>query len=541
MLDFGQPFASTVTVALDVGIAEAFTMANSHDTSPRRYLLTLDSSEARPERRTRLKPVYQALPANLLKKGELRVVASCPEYGFDLVEMLPSSAAKAQERCRKIRIDEVSFRPAVIAAPSIVPVFGTAAARRLPRIEVRDKGGSPVRGAIVTAFFEAGSPEGTLERTDDLGEAELKIERGERVDLFRVEAPGYWSTEFRDIKLDPKLTTFVIEPLDPRTDCLRHFYPDVPVKAGGGVKIGVIDTGIDLSHPDLEVAGGQNTVDLEDPMDYGCNGNPHGTHVAGIIAGRGNWPAGIRGLAPAAELYSYRVYGRETVLVGGVETKESTSRAKAAAVAEAIELAIEDGCDLINLSLEGPVAQSVPLGLEGYVSNAAHPIVPAIHKAADRARSNGAIVIAAAGNANRGSVTYPGLDQSIIAVAAMGRIGTFPPGIGLEYAVKRPPGRDDQSDFAAAFTSIGDRVALTAPGVGVISTVTGGRYKEMSGTSMACAAVTGAAARLLAKSTYLRKTRDSNRSDAIERLLFEAAKLLKFGPEYEGKGLIRSD
>ena len=109
---------------------------------------------------------------------------------------------------------------------------------------------------------------------------------------------------------------------------------------GKGVKIGVIDTGIDYTHPDLEAnyQGGYDLVDFDDdPMETTLTqGIPtiHGTHVAGIIAANGT----VQGVAPDAELYGYRALGP-----GGFGTSVQ--------VIAAIEKAVNDGMDIINLSL----------------------------------------------------------------------------------------------------------------------------------------------------------------------------------------------
>ncbi|HYK74396.1 MAG TPA: S8 family serine peptidase, partial [Pseudoneobacillus sp.] len=114
---------------------------------------------------------------------------------------------------------------------------------------------------------------------------------------------------------------------------------------GQGKKIGVIDTGIDYNHPDLKDAykGGYDFVDNDaDPFE-GDDGKQHiesvhGTHVSGIIAGRGTYEAGgTRGIAPKSDLYVYRVLGPQ----GGWDEW----------VIAGIEKAVEDGMDVINLSL----------------------------------------------------------------------------------------------------------------------------------------------------------------------------------------------
>ena len=89
-------------------------------------------------------------------------------------------------------------------------------------------------------------------------------------------------------------------------------------------------------------------------------------------------------------------------------------------------------------------------------------------------------------------------------------------------------------NFIAAFSNIGPEIDVTGPGVGVVSTVPGG-YAPMSGTSMACPAVTGFTARIL--SGQLPTTRDQSRSDAMAQALFLAAKNMGFPLVFQGHGL----
>ncbi|MDX8047634.1 S8 family serine peptidase [Gracilibacillus sp. S3-1-1] len=109
---------------------------------------------------------------------------------------------------------------------------------------------------------------------------------------------------------------------------------------GKGVKVGVVDTGIDYTHPDLQknFKGGFDLVDFDDdPMETTQDqGIPtlHGTHVAGIIAADGQ----MKGVAPDADVYAYRALGP-----GGTGTSVQ--------VMAAIEAAVKDGMDIINLSL----------------------------------------------------------------------------------------------------------------------------------------------------------------------------------------------
>jgi len=131
---------------------------------------------------------------------------------------------------------------------------------------------------------------------------------------------------------------------------------------GKGMKVAVIDSGVDYTHPDLQAnyIGGYDTVDEDnDPMD----GNVHGTHVAGIIAGNGK----IKGIAPNASILAYRVMND-----GGTGTTDD--------IIQGIERAIQDGADVLNLSLgqdlnvpDQPVTMTLEraakLGVTAVVSN----------------------------------------------------------------------------------------------------------------------------------------------------------------------------
>lgn len=105
-------------------------------------------------------------------------------------------------------------------------------------------------------------------------------------------------------------------------------------------------------------------------------------------------------------------------------------------------------------------------------------------------------------------------------------------------AVAVPLGKD-KNDFIAAFSNIGEDTDVTGPGVGVISTVPAG-FGVMSGTSMACPAETGAAARLLAtRANILSMARGQARSDTMAQTVLSAAQSLGFGALFEGQGVVR--
>lgn len=452
------------------------------------------------------------------------LVASLHENGVKLVSATPEMAAAMRYEQPGLRVvPEQFYRPAVFLAelrtrPAKPSTAAAAALKRTLEIEVvREDTGQAVRGADVVAFTNYEAREGEGGRTKANGKVSLtvpgSVKHYKRL-YVQHELAGLWS--YYAVNVNTKGTLRVIlKKLDLAVgDSLRHFHDIGPDGSGQGVKVGIIDSGIALNHPDLNVAGGLGCVPDEPEADFGPSGS-HGTHVAGIIAGRGKEPTGVRGIAPAAELYSYRVFG----------TSESSG--SNFALVKAIERAVEDGCDLLNMSL----GFDAPEGGVPQVDEAVQEAIRGAHK-------RGVLVIAAAGNDGRKPVNYPGFDDLVVAVSAVGRKGTFPAESG-EVGDVMPPYGADAKNFVAAFSNIGTELDVAGAGVGVVSTVPEG-YAPMSGTSMACPAVTGVLARLLAAvPAILNAPRDSNRTDAIKKLLFDRAKTLGFKLELEGKGLPR--
>jgi subtilisin len=206
-----------------------------------------------------------------------------------------------------------------------------------------------------------------------------------------------------------------------------------------GIRVAVLDTGIDWRHPDLvsNVRGAVSFV----PGQTALDGNGHGTHCSGTIAAAING-AGVVGVAPEASLYGVKVLsnagsGNWSWLIAG------------------LDWCIRNRIHVASMSLGGGGA---PAALEA-MCNAAF--------------GRGVLLVAAAGNSgpNMGTVDHPGRYRNVIAVSAI-----------------------DSNNVIANFSSRGPEVELCAPGVNVLSTIPGGRYAPMSGTSMACPHVAGAAA-----------------------------------------------
>jgi hypothetical protein len=214
---------------------------------------------------------------------------------------------------------------------------------------------------------------------------------------------------------------------------------------GDGVKVAILDTGIDPAHPVFagHIAGGWDFVDNDpNPTDVltgvDLNGNGrvdeaygHGTHVAGIVMLT----------APGVRLLPVRVL-------------DSEGRGDVHTVAAGIRWAVSNGAQVINMSLG--------------MLRASSAISVAIHEAAE----HGVVCVSSAGN--WGSDTpaeYPAVNPEVIAVGA-----------------------DDAFNQPAPFTSYGSFVDLCAPGVGVRSAFPGGAYRVWSGTSMSAPFVSGTAA-----------------------------------------------
>jgi subtilisin family serine protease len=212
------------------------------------------------------------------------------------------------------------------------------------------------------------------------------------------------------------------------------------ISTGDPVKVGVIDTGIDLKHPDLQanIKGGYNAINpLKSPNDD----NGHGTHVAGIIAALNN-TIGVIGVGPNIDLYAIKVLN-------------ANGSGYLSDVIEGLDWAVANGMQVVNMSLG--TSQDVQ----------------SFHDAIVSAYNAGVTIVAAAGNSG-GTVSYPAAYPEVIAVSAT-----------------------DQNNQIASFSSRGPEVDLAAPGVNIYSTYKGQSYATLSGTSMAAPHVTGAAALII--------------------------------------------
>jgi subtilisin len=218
----------------------------------------------------------------------------------------------------------------------------------------------------------------------------------------------------------------------PTTELESNYY------SGNGIKVGVLDTGIDTEHSDLTISGGVSFVTSAPTYD---DDNGHGTHVAGIIAAQDN-DFGVKGVAPHVELYAIKVLdkygsGHHSQIIDG------------------IEWAVQNNLDIINLSLSSK---------EG--SNA-------LKLAVDEAYKKGLHIVAASGNhlnntfSEDQSVMYPAKYDNVVAVGAI-----------------------DESNRHPNFSGSGPELEIVAPGVNIFSTFLNNTYEYHTGTSMATPYVT---------------------------------------------------
>ncbi len=465
-----------------------------------------------PEAKT---PKGRSVKVSGAPKLQMRVLDSIGKNGAKLVELPAESLSDLKAAQPGMRIVPITYYyPAVVQRPTVRPMLkafvAAASATKITIKVVSRADGKPVAGADVIAFTNFSQRLGAQGKTNKSGRVSLSLGTAVRkLDrLYIYPEVGFYSLLRTSITISSQME-LGLRPVDLTfsnfSDALRHFYGNTADDIGQGVKVAVIDTGIAINHPDLSVDGGMNTVLGEDSGDYDDNGHGHGTHVAGIISAHGLPPTGVRGVAPAVTLRSYRVFG---------EDEEGASNF---AIAKAIDQAITDKCDLINMSLGGG------------------PDDAAVRSAIADARAQGCLVIVANGNDYREPVSFPASDSLSLAVSAMGRLETFPSDSTAVGDIDVPRGKDPKN-FVAAFSNIGPETDLIGPGVDIVSTVPGG-YAPMSGTSMACPAVTGIAARLLAaRPKILAMSRDRDRSDEMAKLVLKTAVAQGFGPDFEGQG-----
>lgn len=247
---------------------------------------------------------------------------------------------------------------------------------------------------------------------------------------------------------------------------------------GKGVKVVVIDTGIDMTHPELVgiLKGGWNAISTAATFN---DDNGHGSHVSGTIAAKDD-DQGVVGVAPQIDLY-------------GVKVLDANGSGTFDDVIAGMLWAVENKMEVANMSLGASQGNQ------------------ALEDAVEAMRKGGVILIAAAGNSGS-SVGYPAAYPGAIAIAA-----------------------SDSRDKLASFSSRGPQVAVIAPGVGVKSTYMGGGYNTLSGTSMATPHVAGLTA------LYVATHKGATPEQARAGLAAASTKLVGVPDIGQGAGLPTAD
>ncbi|NGO74133.1 S8 family serine peptidase [Streptomyces sp. YC504] len=269
-------------------------------------------------------------------------------------------------------------------------------------------------------------------------------------------------------------------------------------KDGSGVKVAVLDTGVDRTHPDLteRVGEARNFTDTEDAVDH----HGHGTHVASTVAGSGAASGGkSKGVAPGAEL-----------LVGKVLNDQGSGADSW--VLAGMDWAARSGAKVVSMSLGSSAA-----------SDGTDPLSEAVNQLT---ADTGTLFVIAAGNTGPGAPTIgsPGSADAALTVAAV-----------------------DKQDGLASFSSRGPRLGdnalkpdIAAPGVDIVAARAAGTamgkpvnesYTTASGTSMATPHVAGAAA-------ILAEAHPDWKAPELKGALMASAKVLSGGAFAEGSGRV---
>lgn len=253
--------------------------------------------------------------------------------------------------------------------------------------------------------------------------------------------------------------------------------------------IAIIDTGIDLTHPDLNVVHHINTI-TDCPADSnGCGNddNGHGTHVAGTAAAIDN-TIGVVGVAPGARLWAVKALDRNgsgfiSDIIDGINYVADHA----------------NQVGVVNMSF-GCQCQST-----------------ALDEAINNAAAKGIVFVGAAGNNAADAATFnPANNPHVIAVSAITDSDGQAGGLGAPLACRT----SEKDDKFASFSNFGSTVAIAAPGVCILSTWMGGKYNTISGTSMATPHVTGAVGLYLATHP---KPQNSADVDTVRQALLQAA------------------
>ena len=324
--------------------------------------------------------------------------------------------------------------------------------------------------------FEKGGFE-VIDRIDELGTFRVKIYEPGKFTEFLVENDNelgvYKNVTLKSPTYPDSRMLEVEEPFMGSSMDWLGVRPDRK-DAGKGVKVAIIDTGVDTSHDSLSGIKITEISLLNEDDRHGNLG--HGTGIASVIAGQ---TEDFVGIAPSTEILSVRVLN---------ESGEGDSFT----VAKGIVEAVDQGADIINLSLGGMDSSIV------------------MDNAIEYAKLNNVLMVSAVGNEGVQGVSFPARHKDVVAVASV-----------------------DAKSRVSTFSNYGDEVDIAAPGVGVITAWEENEFIHFSGTSIATAFVTGALASELSYSSL------EDKEDALNALYANADEAEKPGKDiWAGRGVL---
>jgi hypothetical protein len=354
-------------------------------------------------------------------------------------------------------------------------------------IHVEDPDGTPLHRAAVHVIADHPSPPAL---TGESGRATTTVARHEIEAVAGVYVQpqnDHWSVWLEKPRLSATEPNRVVchrvtpSTVDSWSRRAMGFDRVPPTYRGHGVKIAIVDSGVAMTHTDVadRVVGGRDIV-TDDDKGWQDDSVGYGTLAAGLIAAA-DTGGRVTGLAPEAQVHMFKVFP------GG----------HASDLFEALDHCIATHVDVVALGL----GTQQPSWL--------------VAKKIEEARQSGTACVAAAGS-NAGPVSFPATLPTVLAVAAIGKLGTFPPDSyhGTQFTGAPSP----EGYFAARYSASGPEIDLCAPGVAVVSTLPPDNLGALDGTVVAVPHVAALAALVLAHHPDFRTVFQMRSAARVDRL-----------------------
>ncbi|GHC80340.1 hypothetical protein GCM10007079_19220 [Nocardiopsis terrae] len=360
---------------------------------------------------------------------------------------------------------------AVIAAAVLLPILAVAPAAAEPDLPSFLNTNDPTERTYIVVLDEDADPDDVADRNGDapLGVYEHAL-TGYAAEMTAADAADLLQdTDVAYVQEDQVVETFDQQTPD---GIARTFAPDNPNLQVNGeedyvpdVAVAVLDTGVDGSHPDLNVVESVDCTSGTCVSNTASDGNGHGTHVAGSAAAVDNG-LGVVGVAPGADVWNVQV-----LTSGGSGTLAG----------------IAAGVDYVTANADQIGVANMSLGCEGCTDQA-------LSQAITNSVAEGVAYAVAAGNSSSDAVNFfPANHPDVLTVSSLADSDGAPGGNGGSLGCT-----GDDDDTLSYFSNFGTTVDIAAPGSCITSTMPGGDYGSMSGTSMASPHAAGGLALLAA-------------------------------------------